>query len=686
MEFSKELSRMIVSAWGSMEGLSDKQRNFLQEISNHINHLNEKQQLLEMKVQSGLADQIQLQSIIKNQKEDKLNIAENYNFLLNAISDTVLSVDLINGKVIHISSACSRIYGYSEDEVLSGLISWKNVIHKDDINSAEEFFQKLFTENCHTHETRIVHANGNKKWISISVEFLRDKSNKPYRADVIISDITDKKAAECKESETESKYRDLFEKTVDGIYKSSHQGKFLDVNPALVQMLGYNSKEELMSIDIKKNLYFETSERDNAVMQDKTEGISVFRLRKKDGSEIWVEDRGQYVTDSDGHILYHEGILRDVTKRVLAEFQLSKSEKETADYRKALDQAMIVSISDEKGMLTYVNENFVQISCYSTKELLGKHHLFLNAYHHSDEFNAQIWSTIQRGEVWRGEIKNRTKNGSSYWTETTVVPFLHASGIPYQFLSLSVDITDRKRTQEDIIRKNEELQKTNAELDKFVYSISHDLRAPVCSIQGIINVSLEETSDPYTRESLEMIESGARRLDVLIHDILDYSSNARSALTREPVDFKELFDDIVTSGKCSSLKNKRIDTRLICDSSCSFLGDRKRIETILKNLISNGMMYHDPLKKHPYVQVSVSVTEMDVVIEVEDNGIGISEKDINKVFDMFYRISGNSIGSGLGLYIVKETISKMNGRIDVQSEKGKGTVFTLNIPNYIMYN
>ncbi|MEP7264292.1 MAG: PAS domain-containing sensor histidine kinase [Bacteroidota bacterium] len=677
---------MIISAWGSSEGLSDKQKNFLQEISNYFNHLNEKQKLLEMKLQSGFAEQMQLQSMIKKESEDKLHAAENYNFLLNTISDTVLSVDLINNKVMQISSACSRIYGYSEDDFISGLKFWKTIVNKEDLNSLEEFLHQVCTGNCHIHETRINHADGSKKWISINVELICEKNGKPFRADVIISDITDKKSAERKESETESKYRDLFEKTVDGIYKSSHQGKFLEVNPAVVKMLGYSSKEELMSIDIKASLYFETSERDNAVMQDKAEGISVFRLRKKDGSEIWVEDRGQYVTDSNGQILYHEGILRDVTKRVQAEFLLSKSEKETADYRKALDQSLIVSIIDDKGMITYVNENFVHISHYSTKELLSKHHLFLNAYHHSDEFNAEIWSTIQRGEVWRGELKNRTKQGSSYWTETTVVPFLNTDGTPYQFLSLSVDITERKKTQEDIIRKNEELQKTNAELDKFVYSISHDLRAPICSIQGIINVSLEETTDPYTRESLQLIESGANRLDVLIHDILDYSSNARTALIREAIDFKELFDDIIMSGKCISIKNKKIDTRLICDNSCNFLGDKKRIVTILKNLISNGMMYHDPLKKNPYVQVSVCVTEMDVVIEVEDNGIGINEKDIDKIFEMFYRISENSIGSGLGLYIVNETVSKLNGRIDVQSERGKGSLFTLHLPNYIMYN
>jgi len=158
--------------------------------------------------------------------------------------------------------------------------------------------------------------------------------------------------------ESENKYRSLFDEMADGAYKSTPDGKFIDVNPAFVKMLGYESKEELMSIDIKSKLYFEASERDNAVLQDNTQGLAVFRLRKKDGSEIWVEDRGQYVTDEKGILLYHEGILRDVTKRIHTEFELMRSQKETADYKKALNQSLIVSITDKNGVFTFANSNF----------------------------------------------------------------------------------------------------------------------------------------------------------------------------------------------------------------------------------------------------------------------------------------------------------------------------------------
>ncbi|MCX6350810.1 MAG: PAS domain-containing protein [Bacteroidetes bacterium] len=193
--------------------------------------------------------------------------------------------------------------------------------------------------------------------------------------------------------------KDLFEKMVDGLYKSSHEGKFIDANPALVKMLGYDNKEELFAIDIKTDLYFDPTDRDEAVYQDKVEGISVFRLRKKDGSEIWVEDRGQYVTDKEGNVLYHEGILRDVTERVKSELQLKRSQRETADYRKALDQSLVVSITDQKGKLTYANENFCTLSNYSIEELLGNDTSLLNYSCHTPEFMENLNATINKGDV-----------------------------------------------------------------------------------------------------------------------------------------------------------------------------------------------------------------------------------------------------------------------------------------------
>ncbi len=251
--------------------------------------------------------------------------------------------------------------------------------------------------------------------------------------------------------ESENKYRSLFDEMADGAYKSTPDGKFIDVNPAFVKMLGYESKEELMSIDIKSKLYFEASERDNAVLQDNTQGLAVFRLRKKDGSEIWVEDRGQYVTDEKGILLYHEGILRDVTKRIHTEFELMRSQKETADYKKALNQSLIVSITDKNGVFTFANSNFCKISKFEVDEITGKNQSIINSDIHTIDFLSTVYQTISSGKVWRGEVKNKAKDGSFYWVDSAVVPFVDEFGKTYQYLTISIDVTERKLSDEALL-------------------------------------------------------------------------------------------------------------------------------------------------------------------------------------------------------------------------------------------
>ena len=168
----------------------------------------------------------------------------------------------------------------------------------------------------------------------------------------------------------ENKYQQLFEKMVDGVYKSSHEGKFIEVNPALVQMLGYDSKEELLAIDIKSQLYFDEVDRDEAVHQDKIDGISIFRLKKKDGSEIWVEDRGQYVSDENGNVLYHEGFLRDVTQRKKAEERIRNNEKRFRSLIENNEDA--IALLDKDSNIIYQSPSVERMLGFSFEERCTK--------------------------------------------------------------------------------------------------------------------------------------------------------------------------------------------------------------------------------------------------------------------------------------------------------------------------
>ncbi|MEP7263674.1 MAG: HAMP domain-containing sensor histidine kinase [Bacteroidota bacterium] len=230
-------------------------------------------------------------------------------------------------------------------------------------------------------------------------------------------------------------------------------------------------------------------------------------------------------------------------------------------------------------------------------------------------------------------------------------------------------------------KQREELCKANMELDKFVYGVSHDLRAPLKSISGIVTITEEETTDPAIKEYMEMIKGSITRLDDFIVDILNYSRNARAEIRESDVDFEGMLKDIKENLKYMGDDHRMVNIYLNINSKKPFRSDKSRISVVLNNLISNAIRYQNPSVTDAYVEVNVITDETEAVITIKDNGIGINKEQHAKIFEMFYRVTENSVGSGLGLYLVKETIDKLNGLIQIDSEPGVGTSFKLNIPN-----
>jgi PAS domain S-box-containing protein len=482
----------------------------------------------------------------------------------------------------------------------------------------------------------------------------------------------------------ENKYQQLFEKMVDGVYKSSHEGKFIEVNPALVKMLGYDSKEELMSIDIKSQLYFDEVDRDEAVYQDQIDGISIFRLRKKDGSEIWVEDRGQYVYDKAGNVLYHEGFLRDVTERKRAEEKNRNNEKRFRSLIENNEDA-IVLLNKDSGII-YQSPSVERMLGFSLEERCTKTGIE-NIHPDDTEEARKIFGEVLKNPFVAFPFQHRKqhKNGHYIWTEGIITNMLEDKSVGAMVANYH-DVTKRKEYEETLEKSNRELTKANEELDKFVYSVSHDLRAPLSSMSGIIEIIGQESRDQFVLEHLEMINDSIRRLDGFIADILSYSRNSRMELRKEEIDFKEMLNDITSHLKYMSGINRQVDIILDIHEGKKFRSDKSRISMVLNNLISNAIRYQDPAVSDPFVNVKVNMSDTETNIIVKDNGIGISKENIEKIFEMFYRVSENSIGSGLGLYLVKEIVDKLEGKIEIESELGKGTVFSVHIPNSLSSN
>ena len=255
----------------------------------------------------------------------------------------------------------------------------------------------------------------------------------------------------------------------------------------------------------------------------------------------------------------------------------------------------------------------------------------------------------------------------------------NAKGVLYGVVQ---DITEQKAVQYRLEQQNAQLKKVNSELDNFVYSVSHDLRAPLTSVLGLVNVMRLEKDPTRLLNYLDLQEKSVQKLDYFIREIIDLSRNARLEPHYEAVDIETVIQEAFTQQSYDD-RARQIGRQIHVQASTPIVTDRSRVTIILNNLISNALRYADLNKPNPEAIVQIEADAQHISLKVQDNGRGIESQYLSRIYEMFFRASETHSGSGLGLYIVKETIDKLGGTIHVASEFGKGTCFTVSIPNHI---
>ncbi|MBX2915173.1 MAG: HAMP domain-containing histidine kinase [Cyclobacteriaceae bacterium] len=236
-----------------------------------------------------------------------------------------------------------------------------------------------------------------------------------------------------------------------------------------------------------------------------------------------------------------------------------------------------------------------------------------------------------------------------------------------------------KHNELQMRNQNKQLLKVNSELDRFVYSASHDLRAPLSSIAGIINLTGKTDNPEELKMYLQMINGRVGVLDKFITDIIQYSRNTRLELVRETINLEELINEVV-DGLRFNEGVQRIDFKLNIPPETKITTDPVRLRMVMNNLVSNAVRYHDKSKENQFIEIDYSSGNPHVEISVSDNGQGIRPEHIEKIFDMFYKTASSTGGSGLGLYIAREAATRMGGSISVRSVYGKGSTFSLLLP------
>ena len=289
-----------------------------------------------------------------------------------------------------------------------------------------------------------------------------------------------------------------------------------------------------------------------------------------------------------------------------------------------------------------------------------------------------IRTSIENGQILRVEDESVSDMGEPIQFLQSILPYRNAAGKIEHIIVTGVDISELKKVQEAVTRKNEELRKINTELDNFVYSISHDLRSPLLSIKGIVSLITHSNEiDEKTRKYLEMVDGSATRLDGTIQEILEYSRNSRLEIAHEEFDVVNMVKQSYNDLQFSAQGNMQ----LILDIQTSpvLFSDKSRIGVLLKNVLGNAIKYR---KKEidSFVKFTLKRERGTIIMHISDNGEGIDAMHLDKIFTMFYRGTTSSVGTGLGLYICKEIANKLNGDLHVESTLGVGTTMTITIP------
>jgi PAS domain S-box-containing protein len=385
--------------------------------------------------------------------------------------------------------------------------------------------------------------------------------------------------------------------------------------------------------------------------------------------------------------IINDTLVREAHERQRAEEQLRASSKEIVDLKAALDEHAIVAITDPQGTITYVNDKFCEISKYAREELLGQDHRLINSGHHPDDFISELWRTIAQGRVWHGELKNKAKDGSFYWVDTTIVPFLNERGSPRQYVAIRADITKHKAAESEILhlnaaleervaRRTTELEIANRELEAFSYSISHDLRAPLRAVNGFAEIVLEDFGSQVPEECrslLERVRDRGRLMGHLIDDLLAFSRLSQQSLSRQPVNVTALVHAVLDE-LAPQADGRQMDVRVGELPLC--LADPALAKQIWVNLLSNAIKYTRG-REPALVEIGFIRAEDENVYFVRDNGVGFDMQYANKLFGVFRRLHREDEfeGTGVGLAIVQRIVHRHGGRVWAEAEVDRGATF-----------
>ncbi len=662
----------------------------------HIEILETTLSLLGMKI-------MQLKSfkeMIEN--EERLNAILNASpDLLFILSEKGIYLEIYTKNEALLSSTKAKLIGANLDQFLKG----------EELTRIQYMLNEVISKGKSTpieyHRTTI---KGSKKWFSTNASKMLYKGK---QAILLVSrDITEKVRFRQKLIESQQMITSIHKNIADGIYRSYPEGRLGYVNPAFAKLFGY-SENEILKINAA-DLYADAQERKKIIhlLKNNKEIINEeIKFKRKDGSIFWGEMSSNLTKDQNGNLLF-DGAVRDITKKLLYQRKVKESQVMLNSINKNISEGIYRSYA--AGGLIYVNDAFATMFGYKTPEDVLKTPS-TSLYAKPNQRTGVTPAIEKKGHLSNVETLFKKADGSTFWGTMSYILTKDNEGNEVfdgavRDISIEKEAAERlKGLNKELLKRNkslaskeqelaatneelrsnsdslietlEKLSERNFELDQLVYRTSHDLRAPLRSVLGLTNLMKMDNS-MLTQEFVDKIEERILKMDDFIKIMLEYSKISRLGVKSEHVNINEIIKDCLSDIEyLEGFNTMQLDVNFVNGLSV-IQSDALRCRIIFGNIISNAFKYRNVNSKKSYLKIEISKDDFHYILKFEDNGIGIKEAFQSKIYDMFYRATENSDGSGLGMYIVKQSIDKLNGHIDLKSTFGKGTTITITLPSH----
>ncbi len=631
-------------------------------------------------------------------RSEILRINRRFEQISNKSEIGIWASELETGKV-EWNEVMFKIFGVEkQDKEIDYFNIWLSHIHPDDFKAVNENMNAVFSGKVDQvdEEYRIIRSNSKEVRILSSLTIAeRDADGKLVRLIGTSTDITERKSSEQQLKASEEKYRiiidnmalglvevDLQEniifsnrKYLDFVSESNIDDLILGANPETALIRKVENAQVLSYTQIEDNVF--EVELKPRVDQNKTLLISTSPIRQGDTLKGYIsiylditpikslqrnlenalKERNEFIQQIDSVKQFYEGVLNHTPSEI--------------------------AVFDSDSKVLFVNKHWIENE-KAWGKLEGKS-LVQIAQNNQSEFDSirnliyKVNSAMTQNSLLQFEEERADLSGNKNSILRNILPYSNEAGLLEYLVVSGTDISELKNIQIDLESKNDELKKINSELDKFVYSVSHDLRSPLLSIKGILNLIFKTTSlDEKTQQYLKLAETSVLRLDGTIKEILNYSRNARFEIEYDTFNLIEIIQSVTDDLRFS--EESHVAFLFDMPQELMMKSDKMRLEVILKNLIGNAVKYSRKDINDAFVKIMVSKQGNELVLKIEDNGEGIAQENLGKIFDMFYRATSSSVGTGLGLYICKEMVQKLNGKLFVESVLKKGSIFTLILP------